>query len=563
MYSGMRNPKANQRNRSTAYFTKRTANNSKTYSRVKAAQEKCKLQLKLTPLCISATSWIVATPNAFKSSDNNINLNIKGDRKLNFKPQSIKIRKWEPNSNLFGTDNNSIMFGNCWSKQREVASLTKIMTCYTVLKIIEKYNLNKHSTLVIISKRASTEIGTTADLEEGHILSVWDLLHALMLPSGNDAALALAEHFGEFLISKDQQDTDFQFLNNSRLNSNSMCNDWSDFSNKEKPSLFPEIKSKNSKDFSTDYTFYESNSNPYELSGELKGDQKVNKSFSWMRESLTKSPIKSFPLHHKVQKYFRDSKTISRFIKEMNLNAKLLKMNNTHFDSPHGLANPLNYSTAYDIAMLCSVCVQNSEFNRITRTRSYVWKNRNNAGLKSIGVVSLMQFDKFSDSAAKSSVLSIKDYKWQNTNKLLSKGFVGIKTGVTQTAGPCLATYLKWKKRSYIVVLLNWSSLDQRWVDTYKVIEHWQLKIKCGMANDIKLPKEPEIEEEEIISDSINFSNKNWDQCHNRSLYVNNAYEKTESSFFKNNDMLDVWDEDGSTTLSSSSPIRSQRKSLF
>lgn len=217
MYSGIRNPKGNQRNRSTAYFTKRTANNSKTYSRIKAVQEKCKLQLKTTPLFISASSWIVATPNAFKSPSS-IRITTKDDRKLEFKPQSIKINKFEPKPNLLGIDSNSIMFGNCWGKQREIASLTKIMTCYTVLKIIEKYSLNKHSTLVVVSKRASTEIGTTANLEDGHILSVWDLLHALMLPSGNDAAIALAEHFGEFLLMKDQIDTDFTSLSNARLN---------------------------------------------------------------------------------------------------------------------------------------------------------------------------------------------------------------------------------------------------------------------------------------------------------------------------------------------------------
>jgi D-alanyl-D-alanine carboxypeptidase len=31
-------------------------------------------------------------------------------------------------------------------------------------------------------------------------LTVWDLLHGLMLPSGNDAAITLAEHFGQYLF---------------------------------------------------------------------------------------------------------------------------------------------------------------------------------------------------------------------------------------------------------------------------------------------------------------------------------------------------------------------------
>jgi hypothetical protein len=34
-------------------------------------------------------------------------------------------------------------------------------------------------------------------------------------------------------------------------------------------------------------------------------------------------------------------------------------------------------------------------------------------------------------------------YIWKNTNKLLEKGFYGIKTGITDNAGPCLAAALK------------------------------------------------------------------------------------------------------------------------
>jgi hypothetical protein len=34
----------------------------------------------------------------------------------------------------------------------------------------------------------------------GDSFSVWELLHAMMLPSGNDASIALAEYFGDLLI---------------------------------------------------------------------------------------------------------------------------------------------------------------------------------------------------------------------------------------------------------------------------------------------------------------------------------------------------------------------------
>lgn len=39
-------------------------------------------------------------------------------------------------------------------------------------------------------------IGTSAELKSGDKLPLWSLLHGLMLPSGNDAAFAIAEFFG-------------------------------------------------------------------------------------------------------------------------------------------------------------------------------------------------------------------------------------------------------------------------------------------------------------------------------------------------------------------------------
>ena len=47
-----------------------------------------------------------------------------------------------------------------------------------------------------VSAVAAAVIGTSAHLREGDSLSVRDLLFGLMLPSGNDAAIVLAEHFG-------------------------------------------------------------------------------------------------------------------------------------------------------------------------------------------------------------------------------------------------------------------------------------------------------------------------------------------------------------------------------
>ena len=93
-----------------------------------------------------------------------------------------------------------ILFGKGENERREIASLTKIMTMFVVIQIIRKIRLDASKTNLQVSKNAATIGGSTAKLRTGDILSVWDLLHGLMLPSGNDAAVTLAEHFGQYLF---------------------------------------------------------------------------------------------------------------------------------------------------------------------------------------------------------------------------------------------------------------------------------------------------------------------------------------------------------------------------
>ena len=69
-----------------------------------------------------------------------------------------------------------------------IASTTKIMTA---LLICEQCNVLDR---VCIPKEAVGIEGSSMYLREGEILTVQDLLYGLMLRSGNDAAVAIAEH---------------------------------------------------------------------------------------------------------------------------------------------------------------------------------------------------------------------------------------------------------------------------------------------------------------------------------------------------------------------------------
>ncbi len=60
-------------------------------------------------------------------------------------------------------------------------------------------------TFLRVSQNAASQSGTTANLFCGDELTLLDCLHGLMLPSGNDAATVLAEHFGEILFYESKE----------------------------------------------------------------------------------------------------------------------------------------------------------------------------------------------------------------------------------------------------------------------------------------------------------------------------------------------------------------------
>lgn len=72
--------------------------------------------------------------------------------------------------------------------RRHPASTTKIMTA--LLALIH----GDPEDAVVISRRAAGTPGSTANLAAGETYRLGDLLYGLMLPSGNDAAVAIAEH---------------------------------------------------------------------------------------------------------------------------------------------------------------------------------------------------------------------------------------------------------------------------------------------------------------------------------------------------------------------------------
>ncbi len=80
-----------------------------------------------------------------------------------------------------------VIYNKNMEKQHTMASTTKIMTALVALEN------SKLDDVITVSKNAAGEEGTSLYLKAGQKATMEDLLYGLMLQSGNDAAIAIAE----------------------------------------------------------------------------------------------------------------------------------------------------------------------------------------------------------------------------------------------------------------------------------------------------------------------------------------------------------------------------------
>ncbi|KMT21374.1 D-alanyl-D-alanine carboxypeptidase family protein [Clostridium cylindrosporum] len=90
-------------------------------------------------------------------------------------------------------DQNSgrILYGKNDNKILAMASTTKIITAIVAIEN------GKLTDQVTVSKKAASINGSSAGLKEGEKVSLEELIYGLMMKSGNDAAIAIAEHIGD------------------------------------------------------------------------------------------------------------------------------------------------------------------------------------------------------------------------------------------------------------------------------------------------------------------------------------------------------------------------------
>lgn len=129
------------------------------------------------------------------------------------------------------------------------------------------------------------------------------------------------------------------------------------------------------------------------------------------------------------------------FVREMNQQAGKLSLGRTVYQNPHGMAAKQNFSTAKDVNTLACIAMRLSTFRSIVNTQCYSCNITNEAGEE-------------------------REQTWENTNKLLRKGFEGVKTGLTEGAGPCLCS--SW--REVVVTVLGCGCREGRWEDVQRLV---------------------------------------------------------------------------------------------
>ena len=97
---------------------------------------------------------------------------------------------------LVSLDTGEVIFEKDAHQQRTPASLTKMMTSYIALKYVDDLD----GTTVTCSTRHTDELfgmnSSTADIRPGETVSMRNLIYAMMLPSGNEAANMVADSIG-------------------------------------------------------------------------------------------------------------------------------------------------------------------------------------------------------------------------------------------------------------------------------------------------------------------------------------------------------------------------------
>ena len=151
-----------------------------------------KTLFKISLICILLIFSLCSCSFADDIDDEFVNVNAEITDNVNSDISNLSLPN-DINSRAYvviDRNSNTILCGKNESEKRKMASTTKILTATVIL---ENCNLND---TIEVSKKAAGTGGSRLGLKTGDKITVNGLLYGLMLRSGNDCAVALAEYAG-------------------------------------------------------------------------------------------------------------------------------------------------------------------------------------------------------------------------------------------------------------------------------------------------------------------------------------------------------------------------------
>jgi D-alanyl-D-alanine carboxypeptidase (penicillin-binding protein 5/6) len=140
----------------------------------------------------------------------------------------------------------------------------------------------------------------------------------------------------------------------------------------------------------------------------------------------------------------------AKFAQLMNRRAATLGLINTHFVNAAGHDHPKHYSTAGDLARLTEYVLTFATFQELV-------------GLPDMEI---------------RTVDGLRSYTLRNTNRLLGnyEGMIGVKTGFTSKAGPCLVAVVERDGERVLLVMLN---SPTRWKSAAHILDQAMAKVEA------------------------------------------------------------------------------------
>lgn len=147
---------------------------------------------------VSAETWKALGPLLLKDDEIVVDVDATNREALPVKsadplagPPFVTAKAWAIGDAKTGR----ILWQDNGSESRDFASTTKVMTAWLVLQEAAKETVILDE-VITFSADADKTPGSTSGVKTGEKIAVRELLYGLMLPSGNDAAVALAEFAG-------------------------------------------------------------------------------------------------------------------------------------------------------------------------------------------------------------------------------------------------------------------------------------------------------------------------------------------------------------------------------